>query len=196
MLNSIIYKITCKDNNILDCYVGRTTNFKLRYNMHKYACCNSNNKGHNMKVYIHMRENGGWCNWNMTIVETFEHTNKNEANTKEAYYIKTLNANLNSYIPGRTDKEYYLDHQEKIKHYYQDNLDNKKEYYNTNKEMILKRAEEYYNTNKEMILKKTEEYRKTNKQRIKEKSKEYYQTIKEKKKEYYTNNKIKQNNLN
>ena len=39
---TIIYKIRCEDENITDIYVGSTTNFIKRKNIHKSVCNNEN----------------------------------------------------------------------------------------------------------------------------------------------------------
>ena len=58
----IIYKLVCNDLNILDCYVGSTTDFSKRKYGHKSACNNCKIKNYNLKVYKIIRENGGWDN--------------------------------------------------------------------------------------------------------------------------------------
>ena len=97
--NTIIYKITCKDVNINDIYVGHTTNFVQRKYSHKQSCVNIKCDNYNSKVYKIIRENGGWDNWNMTIID-FVHCNTGyEARLKEQEYYKSLNATLNSVEP-------------------------------------------------------------------------------------------------
>jgi hypothetical protein len=55
--NTIVYKITCKDPNIQDVYVGHTVNFVQRKKAHQLSCMNSNYPNHNCKVYEVMRGN-------------------------------------------------------------------------------------------------------------------------------------------
>ena len=69
--NTIIYKIYCKNPDIKDLYVGHTTNFVQRKHSHKQNCVNSNSVCYDMKVYKTIRNNGGWDNWNMEIVNFF-----------------------------------------------------------------------------------------------------------------------------
>ena len=66
--NTIIYKLVCKNVDIVDVYIGHTTNFIKRRNQHKTACNNPNDKGYNYKVYTYMRDNGGWDDWLMVLV--------------------------------------------------------------------------------------------------------------------------------
>ena len=83
---------------------------------------------------------------------------------------------VNSDIPGRTDKQYYLD----------------------NKEHLLNKGVQYYLDNKETIKEKVKQYRLDNKETIIERDKQYYldnkESISEYKKQYQLDNseKIKQ----
>ena len=99
--NTIIYKIYCKDTNIKDLYVGHTTNFVQRKYAHK-MCVISNYE--NSKLYKIIRENGGWDNWTMEIVDFFNCNNQYEARIKEQQYFISLNANLNSVEPVPREK--------------------------------------------------------------------------------------------
>jgi len=94
--NTIIYKITCKDLNINDIYVGHTTNFVQRKHTHKQSCNNIKNINHKCKLYQIIRGKGGWDNWNMSMIDLIQCTNGNEARQKEQEYYEKLNANLNS----------------------------------------------------------------------------------------------------
>ena len=99
-----IYKIICKDPNIKDVYVGHTTNFTNRKYTHMTYC----NKNMDNKLYNCIRENGGWNNWDMVIIETCKFTNQKEARLKEQEYYELLQANLNS-IPPYTTKNYFCE---------------------------------------------------------------------------------------
>lgn len=115
--NTIIYKIVCNDTSITDCYVGHTTDFIRRKNSHKCRCTKENNEAYNFKVYEFIRENGGWNNWSMILIENFPCNNLLEANRRERYWIENLNSTLNIFKPTRTRKEYKQDNEEKIKEY-------------------------------------------------------------------------------
>lgn len=97
--NTIIYKISCKDTNITDLYVGHTVNFVQRQLAHKYSCINDKSTNYNCKLYQTIRKNGGWNNWTMNIVNFFNCLNKTEAREKEQEYYNLLGANLNSVEP-------------------------------------------------------------------------------------------------
>ena len=94
--NTIIYKITCKDPDVKDIYVGHTTNFVQRKKAH---CISSNLPSSQCKLYKTIRENGGWANWNMDIVHFFSCANQQEARIKEQEFFVSLQATLNSVEP-------------------------------------------------------------------------------------------------
>ena len=97
--NTIIYKITCKDPNIHDVYVGHTVNFVQRKKAHRVACMNNSSPSHNCKVYKVIRNNGGWDNWSMDIIAFYKCKDLNEARQKEQEYFVALNATMNSIEP-------------------------------------------------------------------------------------------------
>ena len=97
--NTIIYKITCKNPSISDLYVGHTTNFVQRKHSHKQGCINEKSSNYKCKLYEVIRNNGGWENWKMEIINFFECKNQYEARKKEQEYFLSLNATLNSIEP-------------------------------------------------------------------------------------------------
>ena len=97
--NTIIYKIICKVPSITDVYVGHTTNFVQRKQCHKQSCNNDKNPNNNCKLYKVIRENGGWENWSMEIINFFKCSDHYEARQKEQEYFTLLNATLNSIEP-------------------------------------------------------------------------------------------------
>ena len=108
--NTIIYKITCKDETISDVYVGHTTNFVQRKYAHKICCTNNNN---NCKLYQVIRNNGGWDNWKMEIIEFINCNDLYEAIKKEQEYVVLMKATLNSIehqpIPRTTSSHFYCE---------------------------------------------------------------------------------------
>ena len=97
--NTIIYKITCKDPNIHDVYVGHTVNFVQRKQSHRITCINTKSLGYNCKVYRVIRNNGGWDNWDMCIIAFYNCKDVHEARQKEQEHFVALNATLNSVEP-------------------------------------------------------------------------------------------------
>ena len=129
----IFYKIVCKDENINDCYVGKTKDLKKRWREHKNKCNNENNKKYNLKLYQFIRENCNIDNWNIIEIEKGEYDDK-DSFIRERYWIEKLNANLNCIIPSRTQREYQNEYRENYKEYYEDNIEKIKE---IRKEIII-----------------------------------------------------------
>ena len=102
---SIIYKICCNDPTVKDEYIGSTTNFRNRKWQHKYSCNKLNNEKYNRRLYVFIRETGGWLNWSMIEIEKYDATDKRHLETRERYWIEELKSSLNNYIPTRTSKE-------------------------------------------------------------------------------------------
>lgn len=103
--DTIIYKLCCKNPEIKDIYVGHTCNHLRRKHEHKKACNNSNRKDYNYHVYKFIRDNGGFDNWHMVMIEEYPCESKLQAERKEREYIENLNATLNRQIPTRKQME-------------------------------------------------------------------------------------------
>ena len=91
--NTIIYKIYCREPNIKEIYIGHTSNFVNRKSLHKSSCKNSSSK-----LYCYIRENGGWDNWKIKIIDDIECKNFEEARKAEQSYIDKFNSKLNTSI--------------------------------------------------------------------------------------------------
>ena len=149
--NSCVYKICCNDINITDCYVGSTTNLNKRKRQHKSRCNTENRKDYNFNVYKFIRDNGGWRNWTVVLVESYpECKSREELLRFERYHMEKLEATLNSQVPGRTKKQWGEDNSDKMKEYY-------KEYYQDNVEKIKECRKEYRQDNAEKIKEKGKE---------------------------------------
>ena len=147
---SHIYKICCRDTSIEDIYIGSTANFRTRKYQHKISCNNTNSKEYNKKAYQFIRDNGGWENWDMILLEEVNVNSKLELHKKEREFIELLKPSLNIAIPTRTMKEYQEDNKETLK-------EKKGEYYEKNKETIDKKHKAYIENNKEFISEKRKE---------------------------------------
>ena len=200
--NSSIYKLCCRDTDITDCYVGSTTNFRTRKSVHKNNFNNEKDKAYNYKVYQFIRDNGGWLNWDMILIEKVNVNDGNELHKEERKWIEQLNATLNCQLPTRTRKEWCEDNKDKLteksKEWCENNKDKIKEYRENNKDKIKEYNKEYYDknknkeyykeyydNNKNQLLEKMKGYRENNKEYYKE----YRENNKEYTKEYYENNK-------
>ena len=97
--NTLFYKISCKDTNITDVYIGHTTNFVQRKSGHKQGCNNPKSSNYACKLYTVIRQHGGWDNWRMDIIAYHECKDHYEARKKEQEYFILYNATLNSIEP-------------------------------------------------------------------------------------------------
>ena len=146
----IFYKIFCKDENIKDCYVGKTKELNKRWTCHKKSCNNQNDDKYNLKLYKFIRENGNIDNWNIIEIDKGEYDDK-DSSIRERYWFEELNANLNSCIPSRTRKEKCKEYREKNKEKLNEY---NKSYYLNNIEKERIRHKEYREKNKDEINKK------------------------------------------
>ena len=86
---TVIYKIVCKDETVDYLYIGSTTNLKKRKDKHKCACNNETHNNYNQKMYIEMRNNGGWENFILIEIEKYPCNDKRQAEAREeAQYYK------------------------------------------------------------------------------------------------------------
>ena len=99
-----IYKISCDDLPEF-VYVGSTKAFRQRKRQHKSNCNNDNSEKHNIKLYQTIRENGGWENWRMVLIEECGEISFTQAKIKEEEHRVKLNANLNSQRCHQTEEE-------------------------------------------------------------------------------------------
>jgi len=144
--NTCIYKLVHIDDlNDENIYVGHTTNIVQRKYKHKSSCGNPNNKEYNLKVYQFIRENGGWDQWNMILIEKYPCNDVYEAIARERYWKRELNSTLNTQEPGRTIKEYNEENKEKIH-------ERNNQYYKGNKDKILKERKQYRENNHDKML--------------------------------------------
>lgn len=97
--NCVMYKIVPIDPTIDFRYVGHTTNWTVRKYTHKTTCNNPSHKYHNLKLYRTIRENGGWDNFEMKIIEEYPCSSVEEALVRETQLFDELKANLNTNVP-------------------------------------------------------------------------------------------------
>jgi len=172
---TVIYRIFKEDTDIPP-YIGSTTDFRRRKSQHKRCSIT----GH-QKVYMIIRENGGWPAFKMLQIEEFPCKNGNEARAREQYwidqYVERLNtrgAVLNKEHRQEKKKEYDVEyratHTDEIAAY-------QKEYYVAHKDEIAARAathtdeiavrkKEYYAAHKDKFKALNKEYRATHKDKI------------------------------
>ena len=139
--NTIIYKIYCKDAECTHFYIGHSTNFILRKNVHKFY-----SKTKNSNLYKYIRENGGWENFVMEKIDDFPCETKREAHQREREFIECLEPELNENVPLRTYKELRLKNKEKYNLYMKEYM---KKYYRTQK---AKKELEHKEIKKDFVL--------------------------------------------
>jgi len=190
-LNSVIYTIQHKTIPEL-LYIGSTTNFKTRTNVHKSNCTNPKSKLYNQNLYDIMRKNGGWDAFTCSIYKNYSCFNKWALLIEEDRILDDLKPLLNknrSYLTSEDKKLYQVKYKqknkEKLYRYYKLwSLSNKdklekykekyKEYYKTPEALTYYKS--YYEENKT----KYKQYYQNNKERIKKK----YDDAKAKAQEY------------
>jgi len=141
---SVIYKLCCKDASITDEYIGSTTNKNRRKQQHKTDCNNENRKGYNSYVYQFIRNNGGFENWNLIVLEEYYCENKIQLQMKEREWIELRKPSLNCIKrPIRTQEEAKLYKNEYMKNYQKISEKNKqyKKEYSKNYDKSDKRKE-------------------------------------------------------
>ena len=151
----LIYKLCCKNPEIKEIYVGSTTNLIKRKYYHKYDCNNVNSKAYNHYKYQFIRDNGGFKNWSMILIENYACENKRELEKRERYFMELLNSTLNSYTPFLTEEEKKEQKKEYDKEWIENNKqhykDYQKEYYEKYKTEIKEYNKQHYKNNKETI---------------------------------------------
>ena len=146
-----IYKlVNFYDLNDENIYVGYCTNIVQRRYNHRTACCKPDNRDYNLKVYQFIRENGGWDQWEMILIEKYPCDDVDQARARERYWKKELNATLNTNEPGRTQKEWREDNKEIL-------AEKEKQYRKDNKQIIAEKNKDNYQNNKEKINEKRKE---------------------------------------
>ena len=150
--NTHIYKLCCKDLAVTEVYIGSTTNFNERKRQHRDACCKEQDKRYCYPVYWFVRDNGGWANWDMVLIDTVSVSGKLEAHKVERRYVESFNAVLNAKIPSRTYSEWRADNDERLK-------ERSKQYWLDNKEKIKEYKKQWRTENKDEINEKKRQWR-------------------------------------
>lgn len=95
--NGVIYKLCCNDPTITDFYIGSTTNFRQRKHVHRRNST-AQNKSH-LKIYIYIKANGGFSNWNMVEIEKYKAFDRRDLLRRERYWMDELKPTLNGNVP-------------------------------------------------------------------------------------------------
>ena len=85
-----IYRVVCKNPKITDCFIGSTTNLThMRSNHHRDS--KQEHPKLNQNLYKFIRENGGWSNFQLILIESYSCSVKEELMMKLREYIENLN---------------------------------------------------------------------------------------------------------
>lgn len=174
-----IYKIYCKNADIIDCYIGSSLFARDRFYHHKSACINENNKAHNMPAYKFIRENGGIDNWTYEVLERVE---KSQKRIREQYWIQELKPTLNerrAYTDEETAKEMRKEHEAPLK----EEIARKKREHRQKpeiKEREREQAKAWREAHKEQHAELTRKWREENKEREREQKKAWLNANREK----------------
>ncbi len=122
---TVLYKIISKDQNITEMYIGHTTNIQKR-RKHHYENVIYPNPRKDYQVYKFIRNNGGWENFELDIIEEYPCNSCDEARLRERYWYELLQPSLNSRKPICSKQEYCIL-----------NKDNKKVYDNERRKIVI-----------------------------------------------------------
>lgn len=149
--NGMIYGIYRKDTD--EClYVGSTKDEHSREVKHRSATTNINDPAYNTKLYVFIRINGGWNNFEMKHIEPFPCWSKSQLLKHEGNITRLLNPPLNSNIAGRTRSEWKYDKYHDKNHKYRKcMLKRKHEDYIKHREQRIQKVKEYVNLNKDKV---------------------------------------------
>jgi alpha-galactosidase/6-phospho-beta-glucosidase family protein len=168
-----IYILKKKDDDDNEnIYVGSSIDYNRRRGEHKNRCHNPNSNRYNCKAYQYIRENGGFSEWDMIIVEDYPCNNDKELKMREDEVMREVESKLNEKKVFNTDEE--------IK---ESNIKRGSKYRENHKEKMLERYKKSYYDNREKMLEKNRKYYEINKEKAKEYSRNYSKNHKEKKAE-------------
>lgn len=156
----VIYKITCKDSQITNGYIGSTTDLQNRMRTHKSACTVGTKT--NQKLYKFIREHGGWSNFDMIEIDKVRCYNDDTTTARireqQWYENDCLDSTLNSNKPfdnNETRKEYDREYHntekrkkinaEQYKKYRDEHKEERKMWYQLNKEKIKQKKKDSKN---------------------------------------------------
>ncbi len=108
---TVIYKISCKDSNITDTYVGSTTSFDSRKQSHKNGARGTYDQ---TNLYRFIKANGGWDNFEMSIIESYPCKSNREKIERETQLIHQLKPSLNTRMTPLFNQKEVVDKQAKI----------------------------------------------------------------------------------
>jgi uncharacterized protein YeaO (DUF488 family) len=116
-----IYKITCNLPTINEIYIGSTADYENRCISHRSDCHNVNHPNYGYKVYNYIRNNGGFGNFTIDVIEHYPCANKTAMRIREQYWMNEYQPTLNVRRAYQTAEDLKLQKQ------YHNDINNKKE---------------------------------------------------------------------
>ena len=121
------YIIKCKDENIIENYIGSTLNLNDRLRHHLEVFNNDIHRGYCRKIYTIIRENGGFQNWEVEELFIYK-CDVNEARKIEQELIEEYQPTLNTYRAYTDEETRKKRHAETSKIWRQLNLEHRRDY--------------------------------------------------------------------
>lgn len=174
-----VYKIFALDPDDDACYVGSTTTtMSHRMSVHKCYC----KGGKDLKIYRHIRDNGGWDAFTHEILESKLVSSKAEQFACEQSFIDLLNPSLNdrpAHVTAEQKKANWKAYQEENKEYLKVKS---KEWRERNAETLKAKGKTYRESHKEEQKARHTAWKKGNEAHLKEYKRKYYLKTKDKQK--------------
>lgn len=138
-MNGYIYKLS-GNNQDSECYIGSTTDgLPQRMRMHKYLSKTQSDR----KVYQYINSIGGWDNVKVQVLEYIENVQDRKAlRARERHWVNEEGATLNTNVPNRTPKQWYIDNRQK-------QCENMRKYYQDNKDMMKQKMKIWIDNNRQ-----------------------------------------------
>lgn len=172
-----VYRLIYNDINY---YVGSTTNMSKRKAQHKRGCYNESNKDYNYPLYKFIRDNEGFDNWVMILIQAYpDCKTSDELRMYERQHYEVLRPVLNVNRPIVTKEEIMsesrernrivrLENPEQIKEWRANNVEHLKNYRVKYRIENADKIKEYKDSQKEIISINGKKYREENADKIKE----------------------------
>jgi hypothetical protein len=158
----------------LKMYVGSTTEFLVRCVKHKNNCDDERTKDY--KVYKHIRENGGWDAFNMSVIEEREDfEDEIELRKREQFHLDRVPNEMrlnsrNAYLGEEEIKTYKLRQREINKDYFHNY---QVEYNKNNREKLNMKLRKWRAENPELSLKQKREWVEKNREKVNKQAREW-----------------------
>ena len=174
---SCVYRLIYND---ITYYVGSTTNMRQRKSQHRRGCYNESNKDYNYPLYEFIRNNEGFDNWEMVMVQAYpECQSSDELRMYERYHYDILRPILNVNRPIVTKEEILIEAKERSRisrlenpelmvKWRAENVEHIKAYRIKYRNDNVDKIQKYYDSHKEEQLLKSKIYREVNADKIKE----------------------------